>query len=430
MPEMTNPFTKILLYFQKMCVKMISLYKLSGKIYYTGYGDDYLKKTKIAVAILLVFCMLFTITCCGDNNTAERDRNQTAEIVQNEPQNNFYDIKEEKNSDREEQIIQSDNSFEIHFIDVGQADSALVISNGKTMLIDGGNVADSDLVYTYLKNHNINILNYVVLTHAHEDHVGGLSGALSYAKAEKIYSTGLGVNTKAYNNFIKKVSEQGVSLTKVKAGDTFMLGKSKVQIVGPINVYTDDLNNSSVMLKVTYGSTSFLFTGDAEEKEEKDVINAGFNLRANLLKVGHHGSDTSTSYVFLREVMPEFSVISVGKGTSYGHPKESTLSKLRDAGSTVYRTDMQGDIIVKSDGKTLSFTTAKSSDGIITNPTEQEKNSYKEQIQTEQYIGNRKSKMFHRQTCRSLPAEQNRVYFASGDEAKSDGYIPCKKCNP
>ena len=257
-----------------------------------------------------------------------------------------------------------------------------------------------------------------------------MSGALSYAKAEKIYSTGLGVNTKAYNNFIKKVSEQGVSLTKVKAGDTFMLGKSKVQIVGPINVYTDDLNNSSVMLKVTYGSTSFLFTGDAEEKEEKDVINAGFNLRANLLKVGHHGSDTSTSYVFLREVMPEFSVISVGKGNSYGHPKESTLSKLRDAGSTVYRTDMQGDIIVKSDGKTLSFTTAKSSDGIITNPTEQEKNSYKEQIQTEQYIGNRKSKMFHRQTCRSLPAEQNRVYFASGDEAKSDGYIPCKKCNP
>lgn len=255
--------------------------------------------------------------------------------------------------------IPENSNFEVHFIDVGQADSALIECDGETMMIDGGNVADSNVVAAYLKKEDITELNYVVCSHAHEDHVGGLSGALSVTKADNIYAPKTEANTKAYKNFKKKAEEQNVEIKHPNVGDEIQLGSSTVEFLGPVDENGKDLNSTSIVLKITYGNTSFLFTGDAESDEEEEILNSGADLKSTVLKVDHHGSRTSTSYSFLREVMPQYAVISVEKGNSYGHPNEETLSKLSDAGVEVYRTDESGDIVMTSDGNNISITTSK-----------------------------------------------------------------------
>lgn len=248
-----------------------------------------------------------------------------------------------------------DSTFEIHFIDVGQADAALVLCDGEAMLIDGGNSADSSLIYSYLKKHGVKHLDYIVATHAHEDHVGGLAGALNYATVGTAFCSVTSSDSDTFRDFVKYLGKQGVSITVPDAGDIFKLGSSTVQILAPIK-NSDAPNNMSIVLRIVYGDTSFLFTGDAEREEEQDILNAGYSLESTVLKVGHHGSNTSTTYPFLREIMPEYAVISAGENNSYGHPTEDTLSRLRDAVVTVFRTDMQGHIICTSDGKDVSFT--------------------------------------------------------------------------
>lgn len=314
------------------------------------------------------------------------------------------------------------SSFEVHFIDVGQADSALVICDGHYMLIDGGNAEDSDLVYAYLERHGAEHLDCMVATHAHEDHIGGLSGALNYAAVDVAYCPVTEHDTKVFQNMVKYLGEQGKSLTVPESGDKFNLGSAQVEILGPVRVYSDT-NNTSIVLRVDYGETSFLFTGDMEASAEKDLIESGANLRATVLKAGHHGSDTSSSYQFLREVMPKYTVISVGEGNKYGHPSEEILSRYRDVGAEVYRTDMQGHIIAASDGKTVTFRTEKEA-SVATNPTE---NST---LQT--YIGNAGTKKFHLPDCASAKSiqEENRVEFQTRLEAVLRGYEPCGRCNP
>ena len=162
------------------------------------------------------------------------------------------------------------------------------------------------------------------------------------------------------------LGQQGKSITVPQPGDKFNLGSAQVEILGPVKEY-DNTNDTSIVLRIDYGETSFLFTGDMETGAERDLIEAGAKLDATVLKAGHHGSDTSSSYVFLREVMPQYTVVSVGKGNSYGHPSDEVLSRFRDLGTEVYRTDMQGHIIAESDGKTVTFRTEKVAD-TATNP--------------------------------------------------------------
>lgn len=258
-------------------------------------------------------------------------------------------------------------NLSVHFLDVGQADAALLLCGDEAMLIDGGNVADSSLVAAYLKEQGVTHLNYLIDTHAHEDHVGGLSGALNVCSVDTVFAPVKDYDSKAFRDFSKYVSLQKKSITIPKPGDTFSLGSAKVEVLAPQAQYQDE-NNSSIVVKVTHGKNSFLFTGDAERQSEQDMLAAGVDLSATVLKVGHHGSDSSTTYPFLREVMPKYAVISVGKDNSYGHPQDSVLSRLRDAGATVYRTDYQGHIVAISDQKTLRFTTEKNASS-PTNPT-------------------------------------------------------------
>ena len=255
----------------------------------------------------------------------------------------------------------SGSGLTVYFLDVGQADGAVVCSDGHYMLIDGGNTDDSRLLYAFLKQHGIKHLDYVIGTHAHEDHIGAIPGALRYATAGKVYCPETEYDTRAFNNFLKAVADQGLTPVKPVPGETFELGSAIVEIFAPINYDTEDQNSLSIVLKITYGQTSFLFTADAGRDVEKDILDAGYDIGSTVLKVGHHGSESSTTYPFLREIMPEYAVIPVGKGNDYGHPTDAVLSKLRDADVTVYRTDLNGTIVCKSDGKTVTIIPDKGS---------------------------------------------------------------------
>ena len=208
----------------------------------------------------------------------------------------------------------------VHFIDVGQADAAVLQCGDDTMMIDGGNVADSSLIVAYLKKLNIDNIDYMVCTHAHEDHVGGLSAPLSVMPVSAVYAPSAEADSKAYQNFKRKAADQNTEIMHPENYESFPFGSAGVEILAcPDNA--DNLNNTSIILKVTHKNKSFLFTGDAEREEEQTLLDRGL-LKSDVLKVGHHGSDTSTSYPFLREVMPKYAVISVGKDnfirTPYG----------------------------------------------------------------------------------------------------------------
>lgn len=397
-----------------------------------------MKKIRFLTSVLILALLLSSLVGCVSPDSYE---SFSKEHATTRVQNGTFDREQipnvpSENGESQLPPIQSvpsvpdNSSFEVHFIDVGQADSALILSAGKSMLIDGGNVGDSNLVYSYLQKLGVSHLDYVVCTHAHEDHVGGLSGALSYATVGKVYSPVTEYSTRAFENFVKKVEARGKSLTVPTPGESFSLGDATVKILGPLKVY-DETNDTSIVLRITYGELSFLFTGDMESSAEADLIDAGIDLRSTVLKVGHHGSSTSSSYRFLKEVAPRYGVISVGTDNDYGHPHEEVLSRYRDADVTIYRTDLQGDIVCKSeDGKTLLFTVKKNGDA-VTNPTESEKTESDSSAVTEYaYIGNINSKTYHNESCASLPYEKNRIYFTTKEEATAAGYHPCGTCKP
>ena len=323
---------------------------------------------------------------------------------------------------------------------MGQADAALVLCDGKAMLIDGGNAADSNLMYTYLKKQGITHLDYVIGTHAHEDHIGGIAGALNYATAGKVYCPVTSYDTKAFQNFVKAAQNRGCSIIVPKVGESFSLGSANCKILA-VNTESDP-NNTSIVLRITYGSTSFLFTGDAEREVEQVLLDKGSTLKSTVLKVGHHGSATSTSYPFLREVAPAYAVISVGKDNTYGHPTEGTLSRLRDAEAKTFRTDMQGDIICTSNGKSVSFTVSRNKDadvfgGIGPNSTQSQTPAPAPEAtpapQGRDYVLNNNSKLFHYPTCYSAKKISNKNrqdYTGTREELLAKGYSPCGNCDP
>ena len=244
--------------------------------------------------------------------------------------------------------------MEVHFIDVGQGDSILIITpGGKTMLIDAGTQSRGNDVLAYLRRLNINSIDIVVGTHAHADHIGGLITVMEELPVGKLIDSGKAHTTVTYNNYLDVIDRKNIPFVLGRAGDVVALDpKVSVKVLHPGSNYdSHSLNDASVVIKVIHGNIGFLFTGDAEEHAEAEILARNYNFsQIDILKVGHHGSSTSTSRAFFNAISPTSAVIMCGTGNTYGHPHDETLNRLANAGVNIYRTDINGDILITSNG--------------------------------------------------------------------------------
>jgi competence protein ComEC len=311
----------------------------------------------------------------------------------------------------------------IYFIDVGQADCTLIeLPNGEEALIDTGNAGDADLIIDTINNLNIDDIEYLILTHPHEDHMGCAVEIIKEIKTEKIYMPDVESDAKFYYDAMKEIGSQNIPVIKASAGLTIInIPDLTFKILAPNSMYYSETNEYSIVSRLEYKNTSFLFTGDAESVSELEMVNKGYYLKSDLLHVGHHGGRTSSSKIFLDSVSPEYSIIPSGKNNSYGHPHKETLKRLKAAGSEIYRIDELGTIIAVSDGKKISIISDSSS---ITNKSLINKNT--------QFIGNKNTRKFHKLDCSSVGAikEANKVSFTKREIAVNQGYEPCGGCNP
>lgn len=249
-----------------------------------------------------------------------------------------------------------DGSLSVHFIDVGQGDCIYINQGEYNMLIDAGNNEDGEKLVSYLKSLNVNGFDYVIGTHPHEDHIGGMDDIINNFEIDNYYMPDKLSTTKTFEDVLDALDNKGLSYTVPNIDDEFKLGDATFKVIYSGDD-TNDINDSSIVLKMTYGDNSFLFTGDATSNVEEIILNK--DIKSDVLKVAHHGSSYSSTTEFLDKVNPKYAVISVGKNNSYNHPASITLQKLSNRDIKVYRTDLDGTIIFTSDGTNLSVQTNK-----------------------------------------------------------------------
>lgn len=242
----------------------------------------------------------------------------------------------------------------ISYLDVGQADSILIENNNEYMLIDAGNNEDGELLVKYFNQKGINEFKYLVGTHPHEDHIGGLDDVINNFNVGTIYLPDAITTTKTFMDVLDAIENKELSYKVPKIKETFTLGEALITVLYTGND-TKDLNNTSIVLRLDFGNTSYLFTGDATDKTEEILLNSGVNIKADILKIGHHGSKYSTTDKFLKSVNPKYAIISVGTGNSYKHPESIVLNKLKANNIEIHRTDLEGTIIITSDGENINF---------------------------------------------------------------------------
>lgn len=255
----------------------------------------------------------------------------------------------------------------IYYLDVGQGDSTLIrLPSGETILIDAGLSETDDALINRLRQLGVKKVDHLIATHPHADHIGGMAKVIEDMEIGKFYLPRVAdkqvPTTRTYENMLDAAAAKGLKLTQGKAGMTILQSDdTKLEFLGPVSEKYDDLNDYSIVVKLTFGKRRFLFMGDAEKTSENELLDRTKTLGSDVLKVGHHGSNSSSTAAFLKVVEPKYAIISCGLDNSYGHPHKEVLSRLERIGATVYRTDLNGTILLRCDGNALSFRTGLSS---------------------------------------------------------------------
>jgi len=334
----------------------------------------------------------------------------------------------------------------VHFIDVGQGDSELLQFAGKNVLIDAGTQDMGPRVESYLRSHGVTNLALLVATHPHEDHIGGLLTVLNDFTVGQILDSGQEHTSQIFENYLKLIDQKNIPFSTAERGQTIDLDpRLKIEVLSPpATLFPDDLNQNSIVLKVTYNKVSFLFMGDAGFVAENSITAAGYDLKSDILKVGHHGSSSASGPAFLRRVKPTSSIIEVGAANAYGHPTSKTLSALQNTGTKIYRTDLDGNIVVTTDGLTYTVTTGKqswSTTGIVPKSTASAvgwtatpaaASTATSTVSQGPFVGSSKSDKYHYPSCSAAKRIKaaNLVTFSSSADARARGYVPCGICHP
>lgn len=269
-------------------------------------------------------------------------------------------VKDKDTSQEQTQKPNKDNKnnysdMELHFIDVGQADCILIVDGDNVMMVDAGNNGDGDTIVEYLEALNIETIDHFILTHPHEDHIGGADTVINTFNVENVYMTEYSATSKTYKDVITAINNSAIAPHYVDSHLNFKFGDAIIDMYPPYDINTDNTNNSSIIMKITHGEDEMLLAGDTESDAEKELLEMGYDLEADLFKANHHGSGGANSYVWLKEVNPQYVVIQVGVDNKYDHPHEEALSRFNDVGAIIYRNDTMGTIVATSSGDGFTF---------------------------------------------------------------------------
>jgi len=324
----------------------------------------------------------------------------------------------------------------VSVIDVGQGDSILVqFPNGQDMLVDAGDREAGPTVVQYLRSRGIKRIDLLVASHPHADHIGGMARVLAAFPVGKAWDSGYNSGSRTQQQYLSTIKAKAIRFGMPKAGLSQQIGDATVAVLAPGKVPivgTDsDANNNSLVLRISYRNVSFLLPGDMEREERATV---GTWPRSTVLKVAHHGSRNGTDLAFAKAVSPQYAVISYATANSYGHPHAEAVAALTAAGAKILQTAVDGTVVFTTDGKAITCMTSRATKSATSEPRTAAAASAATAAPALSgetvYIGNLRTKVFHRPSCANLPSDKNRVTFSTRDEAIRKGYRPCRNCNP